>query len=477
VLAIGALFFSRDADKLVLQPIERMISKVRIIRNNPMEAVKLGESQYREQMEKEERRMVMTQTANKMSASLSHHVARFFPTWPRFCLPQRNSRAKKQAKPKKASMETRELENAIIKLGSLLALGFGEAGSEIICRNMADDNDSVNAMIPGSRVEAIYGFCSIRNFTATLEALQEKTTVFVNQVAEIVHRIVDEHHGAANKNAGEAFLLVWRLGLHENSDWPKIADLAVMSFVKVVAELNMDAELAEYREHPALLAHLPYFRVSLGFGLHLGWSYEGAIGSEFKIDASYLSPHVNVASRLEAVTEEYGAGILVSEPLVRWCTLPFQRHLRVVDHVRFQGSTAPMRLFTVDLDHEVLPTRGAKPKSKGGFVNKYKEKEEREHLKARRLDMSYQVALVFEHDKYVTRMRDRYTLAFFQEFEKGYLNYEAGEWAVAEEVFTRTRWMLHAVEDGPSRALLEFIQSHQGQPPSDWKGFRELRER
>eukprot|EP00971_Amphidinium_carterae_P197616 3922117-Amphidinium_carterae.1 len=38
----------------------------------------------------------------------------------------------------------------------------------------------------------------------------------------------------------------------------------------------MDAELAEYREHPALLAHLPYFRVSLGFGLHLGWSYEGA---------------------------------------------------------------------------------------------------------------------------------------------------------------------------------------------------------
>ena len=30
-----------------------------------------------------------------------------------------------------------------------------------------------------------------------------------------------------------------------------------------------------------------------------GWAIEGAIGSEYKIDASYLSPHVNMASRLE----------------------------------------------------------------------------------------------------------------------------------------------------------------------------------
>ena len=38
----------------------------------------------------------------------------------------------------------------------------------------------------------------------------------------------------------------------------------------------------------------------MGFGLHVGWAIEGAIGSEYKIDASYLSPNVNMASRLEA---------------------------------------------------------------------------------------------------------------------------------------------------------------------------------
>eukprot|EP00360_Condylostoma_magnum_P000963 CAMPEP_0168317040 /NCGR_PEP_ID=MMETSP0210-20121227/22035_1 /TAXON_ID=40633 /ORGANISM="Condylostoma magnum, Strain COL2" /LENGTH=55 /DNA_ID=CAMNT_0008310183 /DNA_START=1552 /DNA_END=1719 /DNA_ORIENTATION=+ len=50
----------------------------------------------------------------------------------------------------------------------------------------------------------------------------------------------------------------------------------------------------------------------MGFGLHIGWGIEGAIGSEFKIDASYLSPNVNLASRLEAATNQYGVPILIS---------------------------------------------------------------------------------------------------------------------------------------------------------------------
>jgi len=43
----------------------------------------------------------------------------------------------------------------------------------------------------------------------------------------------------------------------------------------------------------------------MGFGLHYGWSFEGAIGSEFKIDASYLSPNVNMAARLEAASRQF----------------------------------------------------------------------------------------------------------------------------------------------------------------------------
>jgi len=47
---------------------------------------------------------------------------------------------------------------------------------------------------------------------------------------------------------------------------------------------------------------MPGFKVNMGFGLHVGWGIEGSIGSYYKIDASYLSPHVNITARLEAAT-------------------------------------------------------------------------------------------------------------------------------------------------------------------------------
>lgn len=56
---------------------------------------------------------------------------------------------------------------------------------------------------------------------------------------------------------------------------------------------------------------MPNYSVKMGFGLHVGWAIEGAIGSEFKIDASYLSPNVNMASRLEAATKQFGVPILI----------------------------------------------------------------------------------------------------------------------------------------------------------------------
>lgn len=66
-------------------------------------------------------------------------------------------------------------------------------------------------MIPGKKTVAIYGFCDIRNFTDATEQLQKDVMVFVNSIGEVVHTLVDRFNGAANKNIGDAFLLVWKL--------------------------------------------------------------------------------------------------------------------------------------------------------------------------------------------------------------------------------------------------------------------------
>jgi len=90
----------------------------------------------------------------------------------------------------------------------------------------------------------------------------------------------------------------------------------------------------------------------MGFGLHTGWAIEGAIGSYFKIDASYLSPNVNLAARLEVATLQYGVQILVSGDLVAVMNKEIRKLLREIDTVTVKGSIKPMRLFTIDVDED-----------------------------------------------------------------------------------------------------------------------------
>lgn len=92
----------------------------------------------------------------------------------------------------------------------------------------------------------------------------------------------------------------------------------------------------------------------MGFGLHQGWAIEGAIGSFFKIDASYLSPNVNMASRIEYCTRQYGVSILVSGQFQRVCSKEIRKYLRIIDNVTVKGSKIPIQLFTVDLEFENL---------------------------------------------------------------------------------------------------------------------------
>lgn len=88
----------------------------------------------------------------------------------------------------------------------------------------------------------------------------------------------------------------------------------------------------------------------MGFGLHVGWGIEGAIGSDFKIDASYLSPNVNMASRLEAATRQFGVPILVSGALVEIMSARTKTYLRHIDTVTVKGSIKPVELWTCDMD-------------------------------------------------------------------------------------------------------------------------------
>lgn len=132
-----------------------------------------------------------------------------------------------------------------------------------------------------------------------------------------------------------------------------ICDLSVISFVEILKDIEVDYQMNKFNRDPRLLK-IPNFKVSMGFGLNLGWAIEGAIGSAYKIDASYLSPMVNMASRLEAATKQFNTKFLISEKLVKFCSDSVKKYLRKIDRVTVKGSAEPIELYTFDLDFSLL---------------------------------------------------------------------------------------------------------------------------
>merc|ERR1719450_1403792 len=114
----------------------------------------------------------------------------------------------------------------------------------------------------------------------------------------------------------------------------KMADMSVLAFTRILAAVHRSAVLASYRGHPGLQQRLgKNCRVNLTSGLHYGWAIEGAVGSEFKIDASYLSPNVSIAESIERATQIYGVCILVAQSVVDICSPQMAAHCRLIDKV------------------------------------------------------------------------------------------------------------------------------------------------
>ncbi|CAD7932347.1 unnamed protein product [Amoebophrya sp. A25] len=492
VLGLTATFFNKDSKELVLEPIERMIAKMHRIRDNPLVAMRLGDEEFHQQQ------IALKRDLEMQEVSLS---TGYFSWW-RKLRSRWGLEAKKKRKVQEP-METVILESTLIKLGGLLAVGFGVAGAEIIGQNLSGDAASVNAMVPGVKIEAIFGFCNIHHFSEATEILGDRIMIYVNQVAEVVHSLTDMFGGNANKNIGDAFLLVWKIAtlpkdisgeLEENPisrehrlRRMRMCDMSVVAFCFTISAINKSAILAEYRSHPGFLARFPNYRVQMGFGLHLGYAIEGAIGSEFKIDASYLSPNVNMASRLESACTQYGVHLLMSHFLLDQASGALRDACRQIDRVYVKGSKKPVGLYTCDftvgvlhvqdlmshIDHKTFTVR-----------RKYEVRQIRELKKHRKWADDYEPHRELLEDPEIMPMREAFSKEFFQRFAMAFRNYIAGEWLVAREMLQLTKTMLitrdagakraRLLTDMPSATLLHFMGQHNYKAPADWDGCRSL---
>ena len=453
VLTIGSVMFSKDTNTIILEPLENMIRTVKNISKNPLQAI-----------QEEEKNSVIKQEL-------------FEGTFI------------KRKKPQKM-METEILEQLIIKIGALMALGFGEAGTEIIAKNMEQSKGDVDPLVPGKRQLCLFGFCDIRQFADVTEVLEQDIMIFTNEIALVLHNSVDECLGVTNRNLGDVFVLVWKfpeeVTMKDSTKTKSLipghpfinqyADLALISYIKMVSELNRNKTLLKYNENPSILQKLPNFKVKMGFGLHFGWGIEGAIGSEYKIDASYLSPNVNLASRLCAATKQYGVWMLISEQVHNLFSDKMKKITRRVDRCTFKGSAVPMNIYTVDLSTSQLePYSPRFTKLADKKKARVAQRSSKEELRKDLWSGAYKAVRRLKEDQDLREILTATSPEFVETFETAIADYLNGQWPVAKEGFLKALKLKEG--DGPCMNMIHFIEEYGGVAPADWPGYRKLLEK
>mmetsp|Transcript_13677 Transcript_13677/g.43187 ORF Transcript_13677/g.43187 Transcript_13677/m.43187 type:complete len:900 (+) Transcript_13677:213-2912(+) len=438
VLVVASLVFNRDAQVYVIGPIERMMTLVKQLSENPLDSANLDSTT---------------------------------------CFDD-------DRKVRDQGYETILLEQTLERIGQLLQVGFGAAGAEIIGKNMHTGSGKLNPMIPGKKITAIYGFCDIRQFTDTTECLQEEVMVYVNKLGNLVHTVTHSFYGMANKNVGDAFLLSWKIcdgsidGFANFTDAAseeqrtaanecilcqathgaartrkhqitpsQMADAAITAFIKCQIELeneNVDGCLACYAEYDAVLRRFgPGFKIQMGFGMHVGWAIEGAIGSALKIDATYLSPHVEMSDRLEASSKIFKSKLNMSHWLVNLATPGIKEHIRAIARIRCEGVPVPLTVYTFDVTNN--------ERDFGVLDEKCKIQQ-----------------LVNWNMADYTRIRRDLHPNFLTAFRAAFDDFTAGSWVDSAEGLRKSLWM--KIDDGPATYILNLMDQYSNTPPEDWEG-------
>lgn len=214
---------------------------------------------------------------------------------------------------------------------------------------------------------------------------------------------------------------------------------------------------------------MPNFSVKMGFGLHVGWAIEGAIGSEFKIDASYLSPNVNMASRLEAATKQFGVQLLMSGQFFNILSKETQQEMRRIDRVGIKGNIKPVDLYTYDIDisNMKLEDIDLSKKSEDNSKKYYKsiKKQQRDELKKQVMNQERTIHSFFGEDEDIKMLRRNHNPKFDEIFNKGFKEYLDGDWKKAKKLFEDAKTLRN---DGPCNRILNYMKNSNFVKPGGW---------
>ncbi|MEB3291073.1 MAG: GAF domain-containing protein [Leptolyngbya sp.] len=195
-----------------------------------------------------------------------------------------------------------------------------------------------DVLMKGERKDVTVLFSDIRGYTTLTENLEaDKVVEMLNAYFETMVEAVFNFEGTLDKFIGDALMAVFGAPL----------PLINHAWSAVQSALDMRRRLIQFNRERRQL-HQPEIRI--GIGISSGEVVSGNIGSQRKMEYTVIGDGVNLSSRLEGVTKEYGCDIVISEYTHSLC----QDHIwvRELDRIRVKGKRQPVKLYELIGDRQ-----------------------------------------------------------------------------------------------------------------------------
>ena len=184
---------------------------------------------------------------------------------------------------------------------------FGQYLSPDLVARLAEDPGQLK--LGGEKRTLSVLFCDVRGFTTIAEGLKddpEQLTHLINRLLTPLSEVVLSHGGTIDKYIGDCIMAFWNAPL-EDAEHALHAVSAGLAMLAAIDALNLELE-AE-----AKAAGTPFMPLRIGIGINTGDCVVGNMGSTRRFDYSALGDAVNLASRLEGASKQFGVPFLLGE--------------------------------------------------------------------------------------------------------------------------------------------------------------------
>ncbi len=214
---------------------------------------------------------------------------------------------------------------------------FGQYVPPELVDKMAEDPEKYS--MEGRSEQLTVLFSDIVGFTSISETLNPKDlSAFINEYLTSMSFVIREHRGTLDKYIGDAIMAFWGAPMAD----------AEHARQGVLAAIAMQARLLEINK---LVSARGWPPIRIGIGLNSGTMSVGDMGSKVRRAYTVMGDAVNLGSRLEGLTREYGVGVIVGQgtrDLVK------DGVFRELDRVKVKGKDEPVAIFeAVGLDGTV----------------------------------------------------------------------------------------------------------------------------